>query len=59
MSCPLYVAGRFPVSEMFEMPSDIDDGWVTGKVYTDLLINIILRNTKMCTSCICMARAEM
>ena len=36
MSCPLYVAGRFPVSEMFEMPSKIDSGWVTAKVYTDL-----------------------
>jgi TRAP-type C4-dicarboxylate transport system substrate-binding protein len=36
MSCPLYVAGRFPVSEIFEMPSDIDSGWVTSKVYNDL-----------------------
>jgi TRAP-type C4-dicarboxylate transport system substrate-binding protein len=36
MSCPLYVAGRFPVSEIFEMPSDIDSGWVTGMVYNDL-----------------------
>lgn len=36
MSCPLYVAGRFPVSEIFEMPSDIDSGWVTTKVYMDL-----------------------
>ena len=36
MSCPLYVAGRFPVSEIFEMPSDLDSGWVTTKVYTDL-----------------------
>ena len=36
MSCPLYVAGRFPVSELFEMPSDIDSGWVTSKVYNDL-----------------------
>jgi TRAP-type transport system periplasmic protein len=36
MSCPLYVAGRFPVSEIFEMPSDLDSGWVTGKVYMDL-----------------------
>ena len=36
MSCPLYAAGRFPVSEIFEMPSDIDSGWVTAKVYMDL-----------------------
>ncbi|MBN1846977.1 MAG: TRAP transporter substrate-binding protein [Deltaproteobacteria bacterium] len=36
MSCPLYVAGRFPVSEIFEMPSNIDSGWVTSKVYNDL-----------------------
>ena len=36
MSCPLYVGGRFPVSQMFEMPSDIDSGWVTAMVYTDL-----------------------
>lgn len=36
MSCPLYVAGRFPVSEIFEMPSEIDSGWVTSKVYMDL-----------------------
>jgi len=36
MSCPLYVGGRFPVSQIFEMPSDITNGWVTSKVYTDL-----------------------
>ena len=36
MSCPLYTAGRFPVSEMFEMPSEINSGWVTAKVYNDL-----------------------
>jgi TRAP-type C4-dicarboxylate transport system substrate-binding protein len=36
MSCPLYVGGRFPVSEIFEMPSEITSGWVTGKVYMDL-----------------------
>ena len=36
MSCPLYVAGRFPVSEIFEMPSELDSGWVTAKVYMDL-----------------------
>ncbi len=36
MSCPLYVAGRFPVSEIFEMPSKLDHAWVTAKVYTDL-----------------------
>ena len=36
MGCPLYTAGRFPVSEIFEMPSKIDSGWVTAKVYNDL-----------------------
>lgn len=36
MGCPLYTAGRFPVSEIFEMPSEIDSGWVTAKVYMDL-----------------------
>ncbi len=36
MSCPLYVGGRFPVSEIFEMPSEITSGWVTAKVYMDL-----------------------
>lgn len=36
MSCPLYTAGRFPVSEIFEMPSEIDSGWVTAMVYNDL-----------------------
>ena len=36
MSCPLYMGGRFPVSQIFEMPSDLDSGWVTGKVYNDL-----------------------
>jgi TRAP-type C4-dicarboxylate transport system substrate-binding protein len=36
MSCPLYVGGRFPVSQIFELPSDIDSGWVTSKVYNDL-----------------------
>jgi TRAP-type C4-dicarboxylate transport system substrate-binding protein len=35
MSCPLYVGGRFPASQIFEMPSDLDSGWVTGKVYND------------------------
>jgi TRAP-type C4-dicarboxylate transport system substrate-binding protein len=35
MSCPLYVGGRFPASHIFGMPSDIDSGWVTSKVYTD------------------------
>ena len=37
MSCPLWVAGRFPLSEIFEMPSDIPSAWVTTKVYKDLL----------------------
>jgi TRAP-type C4-dicarboxylate transport system substrate-binding protein len=37
MSCPLYVGGRFPVSEIFEMPSNITSGWVTAKVYMDIL----------------------
>lgn len=36
MSCPLWVAGRFPMSEIFEMPSDIPSSWVTTKVYTEL-----------------------
>lgn len=36
MSCPLYVGGRFPVSEIFELPSDITNGWVSSMVYTDL-----------------------
>ncbi|MEJ2037934.1 MAG: TRAP transporter substrate-binding protein [Desulfosarcinaceae bacterium] len=36
MSCPLYVGGRFPVSEIFEMPSNITSGWVTANVYMDL-----------------------
>jgi len=36
MSCPLYMGGRFPVSQIFEMPSDLGSGWVTGKVYNDL-----------------------
>ena len=30
MSCPLYVGGRFPVSQIFEMPSAITNGWVTS-----------------------------
>lgn len=36
MSCPLWVAGRFPMSEVFEMPSDIPSSWVTTMVYADL-----------------------
>jgi TRAP-type C4-dicarboxylate transport system substrate-binding protein len=36
MSCPLYVGGRFPVSQIFEMPSELESGWVTSKVYNDL-----------------------
>lgn len=36
MSCPLYVGGRFPVSQIFEMPSAITNGWVTAMVYNDL-----------------------
>ena len=36
MSCPLYVAGRFPISEIFEMPSELDSGWVTSMVYNDM-----------------------
>lgn len=39
MSCPLWVAGRFPMSEVFEMPSDIQSAWVTTKVYADLVAN--------------------
>ncbi len=36
MSCPLWVAGRFPLSEIFEMSSEIPSAWVTTKTYTDL-----------------------
>lgn len=36
MSCPLWVAGRFPLSEIFEMPSDIPNSWVTTMTYKDL-----------------------
>ena len=36
MSCPLYVGGRFPASEIFELPSNITSGWVTSMVYTDV-----------------------
>lgn len=36
MSCPLYMAGRFPISEVFEMPSELNSGWVTSMVYNDL-----------------------
>ncbi len=36
MSCPLWVAGRFPLSEIFEMPSDIPNSWVTTMTYRDL-----------------------
>ncbi len=43
MSCPLYVAGRFPVSEIFEMPSELDDAWVTAKVYMDLFNKFALK----------------
>lgn len=35
MSCPLYVAGRFPASESFEMPSDIESGWECSKIYNE------------------------
>ncbi len=33
---PLWVAGRFPLSEIMELPSDIPSAWVSMKVYTDL-----------------------
>lgn len=36
MSCPLWVAGRFPLSEIFEMPSEIPSSWVTTMTYKDL-----------------------
>ncbi len=36
MSCPLYVAARFPLSEIFEMPSEIPSSWVTTYTYNDL-----------------------
>ena len=46
MSCPLYVPGRFPVSEIFELPSRLDDGWVTAKVYADLYHQFDLKEYK-------------
>ena len=36
MQPPTWVAGRFPLSEIMEMPSDIPSAWVSTKVYTDL-----------------------
>jgi TRAP-type transport system periplasmic protein len=36
MQPPTWVAGRFPLSEIMEMPSDIPSAWVSMKVYTDL-----------------------
>jgi len=43
MSCPLYMGGRFPASQIFEMPSDLDSGWVTGKVYNDFFSKFKLK----------------
>lgn len=37
MQPPLWVAGRFPLSEIMELPSDIPSAWVSMKVYSDLL----------------------
>jgi TRAP-type C4-dicarboxylate transport system substrate-binding protein len=36
MMPPTWVAGRFPLSEIMEMPSDIPSAWVSMKVYKDL-----------------------
>jgi TRAP-type transport system periplasmic protein len=36
MMPPTWVAGRFHLSEIMEMPSDIPSAWVSMKVYTDL-----------------------
>jgi TRAP-type transport system periplasmic protein len=36
MMPPTWVAGRFPLSEIMEMPSDIPSAWVSMKVYSDL-----------------------
>jgi TRAP-type C4-dicarboxylate transport system substrate-binding protein len=33
---PVWVAGRFHLSEIMEMPSDIPSAWVSMKVFTDL-----------------------
>jgi len=35
MSCPLYVAGRFPASSLFELPQDVPNAWVSSHVYDD------------------------
>jgi len=46
MSCPLWVAGRFPLSEIFEMPSDIPSSWVTTKTYKDLFDKFTFKEYK-------------
>ncbi len=33
---PLWVAGRFPLSEIMELPSDIPSAWVSMNVFNDL-----------------------
>ncbi|MFP3974751.1 MAG: TRAP transporter substrate-binding protein [Dehalococcoidia bacterium] len=35
MTCPLYVSGRFPASELFELPREVPNAWVNGQVYDD------------------------
>jgi len=37
MQPPLWVAGRFHLSEIMELPSEIPSAWVSWKVYSDLL----------------------
>jgi len=34
-SCPLYVEGRFPASELFELPHYVPNAWVNCQVYND------------------------
>ena len=34
-ACPLYVEGRFPASELFELPHNVPNGWVNSQVYDD------------------------
>jgi len=34
-SCPLYVQGRFPASELFELPHYVPNAWVNSQVFND------------------------
>lgn len=34
-SCPLYVQGRFPASELFELPHYVPNAWVNTQVFND------------------------